>query len=69
MSKPQRLRPAFKSMVVAPQPEATEAGLAVLEAGGNAVDAVLACAFTQGVIDPRMCGIGVNCSWYLAQTG
>lgn len=29
-------------MVVAPQPEAAEAGLEVLRAGGNAVDAALA---------------------------
>src|SRR5207247_5372093 len=58
MSKPKRMRPAFKAMIVAPQPEATEAGLSVLEAGGNALDAVLACAFAQGVVDPMMCGIG-----------
>ncbi|GGF05617.1 gamma-glutamyltransferase [Aliidongia dinghuensis] len=45
-------------MIVAPQPEATEAGLAVLEAGGNALDAVVACALTQGVVDPAMCGLG-----------
>lgn len=44
-------------MVVAPQPEAAEAGLEVLRAGGNAVDAALATAFVQGVIDPMMCGI------------
>jgi gamma-glutamyltranspeptidase/glutathione hydrolase len=30
----------------------------MLAAGGNALDAVLACAFTQGVVDPLMCGIG-----------
>jgi gamma-glutamyltranspeptidase/glutathione hydrolase len=58
MSKPKRLRPAYRAMIVAPQPEATEAGLNVLEAGGNALDAVLACAFAQGVVDPMMCGIG-----------
>jgi gamma-glutamyltranspeptidase / glutathione hydrolase len=58
MSKPKRMRPAFKAMIVAPQPEATEAGFSVLEAGGNALDAVIACAFTQGVVDPMMCGIG-----------
>ena len=44
-------------MVVAPQPEAAEAGLEVLRAGGNAVDAALATAFVQGVVDPLMCGI------------
>src|SRR5262245_32041231 len=58
MPRPKRMRPAYKAMIVAPQPEATEAGLAVLEAGGNALDAVIACAFTQGVVDPLMCGIG-----------
>jgi gamma-glutamyltranspeptidase/glutathione hydrolase len=45
-------------MVVAPQPEAVEAGAAVLAAGGNAVDATLAIAFAQGVVDPMMCGLG-----------
>jgi gamma-glutamyltranspeptidase/glutathione hydrolase len=45
-------------MIVAPQPEAVEAGTRVLAEGGSAVDAVLACAFTQGVVDPMMCGIG-----------
>lgn len=45
-------------MIVAPQPEAVEAGHAILAAGGSGVDAVLACAFTQGVVDPLMCGIG-----------
>ncbi|MBR0681742.1 gamma-glutamyltransferase [Roseomonas eburnea] len=45
-------------MIVAPQPEAVEAGAAVLAAGGNAIDATLACAFTQGVVDPMMCGLG-----------
>ncbi|MFV0490300.1 MAG: gamma-glutamyltransferase [Pseudorhodobacter sp.] len=44
--------------IVAPQPEAVEAGAEVLERGGNAVDAALACAFVQGVVDPQMVGIG-----------
>lgn len=46
-----------KAMVVAPQPEAAEAAAAILKNGGNAVDAALACAFVQGVVDPMMCGI------------
>jgi gamma-glutamyltranspeptidase / glutathione hydrolase len=44
-------------MVVAPQPEAAEVGVEILRAGGNAVDAALACAFMQTTVDPMMCGI------------
>jgi gamma-glutamyltranspeptidase/glutathione hydrolase len=44
-------------MVVAPQPEAVEAGVEALRAGGNAVDAAIACALVQGVVDPQMTGI------------
>lgn len=44
-------------MITAPQPEAAEAGLEILRAGGNAVDAAIATAFVQGVVDPLMCGI------------
>ena len=44
-------------MVCAAQPEAADAAADVLRAGGNAVDAALAGAFVQGVVDPLMCGI------------
>jgi len=47
----------MRGMVVAPQPEAVEAGALALKRGGNAVDAAIACAFTQGAVDPQMCGI------------
>ncbi|MFV2091253.1 MAG: gamma-glutamyltransferase family protein, partial [Pseudomonadales bacterium] len=46
-----------KGMVCAPQPEAAEAGAMALKDGGNAVDAAIACALVQTVVDPLMCGI------------
>lgn len=55
---PPRRLPAYRAMIVAPQPEAVEAGASVLRAGGSAIDAVIACALTQGVVDPMMCGLG-----------
>ncbi|MFJ1302538.1 gamma-glutamyltransferase [Pseudomonadota bacterium AL_CKDN230030165-1A_HGKHYDSX7] len=46
-----------RAMVCAAQPEAAEAGARVLMEGGNAVDAAVAAAFTQCVVDPMMAGI------------
>nr|WP_306669791.1 gamma-glutamyltransferase [Allopusillimonas soli] len=56
--KPAYRLPPARAMITAPQPEAVSAGADVLRAGGNALDAVIACAITQGVVDPLMCGIG-----------
>jgi gamma-glutamyltranspeptidase/glutathione hydrolase len=47
----------INAMIAAPQPEAADAGADILRIGGNAVDAAIACAFVQGVVDPLMCGI------------
>ncbi len=58
MPIPVRQLPTPKAMIIAPQPEAVEAGADILRRGGSAIDAALACAFTQGVVDPLMVGIG-----------
>src|SRR5262249_49923749 len=49
--------PMPTKMIVAPQPDAVEVGARIFKAGGNAVDAAIACAFAQCVIDQMMCGI------------
>ncbi|MCX7274242.1 MAG: gamma-glutamyltransferase [Burkholderiales bacterium] len=46
-----------RAMVSAAQPEAVEAGLDVLRAGGNVVDAAIGAALVQTAVDPQMCGI------------
>src|SRR6185295_4900045 len=47
---------ARNGMVVALQPLAAQAGLAILRDGGNAVDAAVAVAATLGVVEPCMSG-------------
>jgi gamma-glutamyltranspeptidase/glutathione hydrolase len=48
-------------MVATVNPVATEAGVAVLKNGGNAVDATVAVALTLGVVDGYNSGIGGGC--------
>ncbi len=45
-------------MVSAPTVEAVQAGVSILERGGNAVDAAAATAFALMVTDPAMCSVG-----------
>ncbi len=45
-------------MAATASPEATAAAVAILEAGGNAIDAAIAAAFTLGVADVDASGLG-----------
>lgn len=45
-------------MVTSPHGPATEAGLAVLAQGGNAIEAVIATAASLCVTYPHFCGLG-----------
>ena len=54
----QRMPVLARNVVATSQPTAADAGLRVLAAGGNAVDAALATAITLTVVEPTSNGIG-----------
>jgi gamma-glutamyltranspeptidase/glutathione hydrolase len=62
---------ARQGMVVAAHPQAAAAGLAVLQAGGNAVDAAVATSLAVGVAEPYGSGLGgkLMLLYFEAKTG
>ena len=49
---------AANGMVASSQPLAVQAGIDVLKAGGNAIDAAIAVNAVLGVVEPMSCGVG-----------
>jgi len=49
---------ARRGMVVTSQPLASQAGLRILQQGGNAIDAAVAAASVLSVVEPMMVGVG-----------
>lgn len=55
---PQKVAVSRKGMIATAHYRATEAGVEMLEAGGNAFDAAVAAAFALGVCEPAASGLG-----------
>ncbi|MGF1503295.1 MAG: gamma-glutamyltransferase family protein [Paracoccaceae bacterium] len=55
---PKPLARAERQMIVTANPHATEAGLAMLRAGGSAVDATIAALLVLNVVEPQSSGLG-----------
>jgi gamma-glutamyltranspeptidase/glutathione hydrolase len=57
-TSPSTAATSIRGVVAAGHADEVAAGLAMFESGGNAIDALVAAAFTGYVVEPMMCGIG-----------
>lgn len=60
---------ARRGMISTPHHLATQAGLAVLRDGGNAIEAAIAAAAACAVLCPQMNGLGGDGYWLIAEPG
>ena len=69
--QPQRISANRNGMVATAHFGATRAGVTILEAGGNAMDAAVAAAFALGVCEPQASGLGGQTMMvhHVAETG
>ena len=58
LRKPQRFAVSQNGMVATQHYLATDAGIEMLQAGGNAIDAAVAAAYALGVCEPAASGLG-----------
>ena len=56
-----------RGMVTSPHPLASEAGIEVLQQGGNAIEAAIAIGATLAVTYPHFCGLGGDAVWLVAE--
>ncbi|WP_426415293.1 gamma-glutamyltransferase family protein [Aestuariirhabdus sp. LZHN29] len=55
-----------RGVICSPHPQASAAGLAMLDQGGTAIDAMLAASATLAVVYPHMTGLGGDALWMIS---